>query len=204
VGTEYLAGDVVGYATYSYTVYTGIDRITEGAIVFDTEETWAPYGIGGTDFYAVALHEIGHIIGLGHVDDITEIMNPYISADDLGDGDIDGARYLYGEGDGSVAADAPEDDGGGGGGGGLGGIVALIGGILAAILGFGAIGGPTALALGRVEDNDMGEGADGEPGDPPAETDLLAMFDNGETYDELLPTGADDFGELEEEDPAVL
>lgn len=36
----------------------------------------------GTDFYSVALHELGHSLGLGHSTDPTSVMFAYYKGDD--------------------------------------------------------------------------------------------------------------------------
>lgn len=41
------------------------------------------------------VHEIMHTLGLGHVDDATEIMNPILIVSELGEGDKDGLRTMY-------------------------------------------------------------------------------------------------------------
>ncbi|WP_342078018.1 matrixin family metalloprotease [Yoonia sp. SS1-5] len=110
----YLAGNTVGLASYSYS--NGANRSnTVGEIVaadvyMDLQPNWSPFGTAGLNFYAVVLHEIGHALGLDHVDDTSEIMNDFVSTSDLGDGDIAGIRVLYGAAEG-------EDTGGGDGGG---------------------------------------------------------------------------------------
>ncbi len=186
VDVESLPGSTIGLASISYSNRSGVDRINSADITFDEDETWAPNGEGGAqNFYAVALHEIGHAFGLGHINDRSQIMNPVISADDLGDGDIDGAQALYGKdpGDQDSAPDfdsldengpismeneqepeAPEgdpnknidvDDGDDGG----GIVAALLGGLVALIMGFlgvgGAVAGAAFMALrpgGETED----------------------------------------------------
>lgn len=155
-------GGAAGVAQYTFDENPGLSEIYSGIITFNSDLTWTPYDeAGGVNFYAVALHEIGHIIGLGHVNDSSEIMNSVIYADDLGSGDIAGAQYLYGRDpddepahEGEVPEtpiDAPESDGGGGGGAGI--LLGLLAALLGLLLG-GGMGAGAALAAGRVASKD--------------------------------------------------
>ncbi len=143
-----LDGSTVGLASYSYYDTSPLDTIFDASVTLDSEETWAPYGGGALDFFAIALHEIGHILGLDHVDDTTEIMNTYIATDDLGDGDIAGAQFLYGTGGAEEppVVSAPEGEGGGGGGGGA--VLGLLAAIIAFLFG-GFGGGAVMVAAAR-------------------------------------------------------
>ena len=70
-----------------------------GAMHFDEAETWTEVGSGnGIVLLQVAIHEIGHLLGLSHSDDENAIMFPYYSPDrvNLTQDDIDGVRELYG------------------------------------------------------------------------------------------------------------
>lgn len=132
-------------------------------IEFNADYSWSPFQDSDpstVNFFAVALHEIGHVIGLDHVNDPSEIMNPVVSATELGDGDKAGAQAIYGLDDGDEPVDV--DDGGGsfassdGGGGGGGGVIL---GLLALVVGLftGGLGAAGFLAAGRVamdEEND--------------------------------------------------
>ncbi|MDA8585288.1 M10 family metallopeptidase domain-containing protein [Rhodobacteraceae bacterium] len=167
----------------------GLARTTElfdfsqpvtSAIYFDsTGRTWSPGPDNDPEtdnFFAVALHEIGHIIGLDHVEDPNQIMNQKLFAEKLADGDIAGAQFLYGTDGTDIPLDLAglepenaddlaafndeeggaqaEDDGGGG-----GAIAALLlglAGLVAAVFsgGFGLGGGTALLAATRSNDDD--------------------------------------------------
>ena len=88
---------------------TGGFKITHADIVFNNNETWDVYGgplrfDNTADFERVALHELGHVLGMTHVsDDIEAIMQPFASEiDSLQADDIAGANFLYG-GDATLA-----------------------------------------------------------------------------------------------------
>lgn len=56
----------------------------EGDIHFDDDESWVDLtdqerqeGVQGTDFFTVALHELGHSLGLSHSTVPTSVMFPY-------------------------------------------------------------------------------------------------------------------------------
>ncbi|KAA8533084.1 hypothetical protein F0562_033383 [Nyssa sinensis] len=66
---------------------------TDGRLHFDGEEPWS------TDLEAAALHEIGHILGLGHSSVENAIMfptAPFGNSKSLHSDDIEGIRALYG------------------------------------------------------------------------------------------------------------
>jgi hypothetical protein len=101
-------GDAIAVALSTYIVSDR--RYVEGDVIFNRGLNWNSYrgnlrtaSSGGTllDLRRVALHEFGHVAGLGHPDDIgqsvTAVMNSRISnTDDLQTDDIDGARAIYG------------------------------------------------------------------------------------------------------------
>ena len=47
-----------------------------GVAVFDASATYIPGGFGGQTWGQGILHELGHVLGLDHVDDPTSVMNP--------------------------------------------------------------------------------------------------------------------------------
>lgn len=74
---------------------------TTGWFHYDAEENWAinPSTANAFDVESVAVHEIGHLLGLGHSQDQNAIMFPSIGPGqkkvNLGQDDIAGIRALY-------------------------------------------------------------------------------------------------------------
>jgi hypothetical protein len=92
--------------TLSWTGDNDNRRTVETDVLFNTARTWdsyrGPLRNGVVDFRRVALHEFGHVLGLGHPDqagqNVTAIMDSIISGlDQLQTDDVVGAQYLYGE-----------------------------------------------------------------------------------------------------------
>ncbi len=82
------------------TWYSG-RRAVDSDVVFNTRFRWNSYRgnlrSGAYDIRRVAIHEFGHVLGLGHSSRSGAIMQPYISNQDrLGADDIAGAQRLYG------------------------------------------------------------------------------------------------------------
>jgi hypothetical protein len=71
-----------------------------GDVFFNDQIEWTLYDGDGNDFYVVALHEIGHALGLDHSFEGT-VMYAYSEGGvfDLTEDDIAGIQTLYGEGD---------------------------------------------------------------------------------------------------------
>jgi hypothetical protein len=102
-------GDPFGTGVLAVTLsstYQGIHERAESDIFFNTNSiTWDSYrgaqtANGKKDIQRVALHELGHVLGLDHPDDhnqtVTAIMNKAVSdIDTLAADDISGAQSLY-------------------------------------------------------------------------------------------------------------
>lgn len=67
-----------------------------GRLHFDDAETWNTSG-GNVDLLNVAIHEIGHVLGLGHSRERDAIMWPFVQngRHNLGEEDVRGVRSLY-------------------------------------------------------------------------------------------------------------
>lgn len=117
LGWDYIDGpyNIVGQASWQSWSTDGVNYAITGAeIRFDTSETWSTneaYIGNDTNFYTVAVHEIGHTLGLGHPNDPTQIM--YAQSNDqltLGSGDIAGIQKLYGPNPASIFIATPYND----------------------------------------------------------------------------------------------
>jgi hypothetical protein len=111
----FFAADIYGRAfgattlavtTNWFSVATPTRRV-EADIIFNTAFSWNSYRgrlvSGVRDFRRVAIHELGHLLGLDHPDDagqtVSAIMNAFISdIDTLTADDIAGVQSLYGAG----------------------------------------------------------------------------------------------------------
>lgn len=167
-------------------ITSGLNSLTSGTVEFDTDHTWSDDGSGGgINFYAVAVHEIGHIIGLDHPNDPTQIMNATIFVDDLANGDKAGAQFLYGTDGDDVVVDGEEevsrsgDGGGSGGGAGAGLILGLLAFLASLFTGGGAAA--IALAAGAVGSN---EEDDDETPSVDASDDLIDLTGHSHDHDD--------------------
>jgi hypothetical protein len=94
-----LAGDVVGSGGPEATAIAGQgERIVSGMVVFDAPDLTAQLREpdGGALVEQVMRHELGHLVGLGHIDDPTQVMDP-IETRGLGrygDGDLRGLAAM--------------------------------------------------------------------------------------------------------------
>ncbi len=73
-----LAGTVMGRGGAAYRPDTGTGaRYVAGVVVIDVDAQLSPGFTSGRSIGSVLMHELGHVMGLGHVDDSTQLMNPY-------------------------------------------------------------------------------------------------------------------------------
>ncbi|MGB3186728.1 MAG: hypothetical protein WBB15_12765 [Ornithinimicrobium sp.] len=87
-----LAGDVRGLGGSTSIQRSGQRRYVSGMVVIDTDGS--TFDLGGRVAQAILDHEFGHLVGLGHVDDPGELMNPMPSRLSYGPGDLEGLANL--------------------------------------------------------------------------------------------------------------
>ena len=92
-----LQGDTVGLGGGAAIEVDGRPRLVTGVIALDRESHSRTYDPLTTRSQQLILeHEIGHVLGLDHVDDSRPLMNAsYVGQDGLGAGDIAGLRALH-------------------------------------------------------------------------------------------------------------
>ena len=91
-----LAGSVIGLGGASSASIHGQQRLVSGILYFDAPELSliAQRPTGFAQMRTVMLHEIGHLLGLGHVGDTTAVMYPSDHAQgDYNAGDLRGLAY---------------------------------------------------------------------------------------------------------------
>jgi hypothetical protein len=90
-----LEGGAAGYAGPIYVrAGGGAPRYVSGIVVLDAEQL---SGMGEKAVHAVMLHELAHVLGLAHVEDRGQLMNPVQygrGVTDLQRGDLEGLRAL--------------------------------------------------------------------------------------------------------------
>jgi len=94
-----LAGGTVGFGgSVSMWSSTTDEAFVTGQVVFDTDLSMLRSGFGaGLTRGNLALHELGHLIGLDHVDDRSQVMYPSVhsaSPNGFASGDLTGLRQL--------------------------------------------------------------------------------------------------------------
>ena len=90
IGAVPMAGDVFAVAVPSIDFVSGT---WAGDLLFNSNANFA----NAEQFYAVALHEAGHVLGLGHTTDETSVMHPTALNSVLNSNDILELKALYGE-----------------------------------------------------------------------------------------------------------
>lgn len=85
-----LAGRVAGYAGPDV-AEDGGRLLVGGQVVLDADDLAHPGGSGVTPFaYYAVLHELGHLVGLAHVDQPAQLMHPQGHIASFGPGDLRG------------------------------------------------------------------------------------------------------------------
>lgn len=102
-GSEFGANTLAVTLTRSSSQILGPPNLIEADIVVNNSVNFnifdgpiRQFGISGLDFRRISLHELGHVMGLGHEPERAAIMSPNIGdIDRLQSDDIDGVNSLY-------------------------------------------------------------------------------------------------------------
>jgi hypothetical protein len=86
-----LSGDVIGEGGSAYNMASG--RYLTGGIELDATQYDEVHDLAHRQ--AIVMHELGHVLGLDHVDDRGELMYPTIVRAEFGPGDLAGLRHQY-------------------------------------------------------------------------------------------------------------
>lgn len=98
-------GDAFGSGSLAVTTTWTRDGTTmETDVVLNSNANWdvysGPWRSGTADFRRVMLHELGHVLGLGHEEDVPSVMTGVIAPGNLNEApeqdDLDGVAALYG------------------------------------------------------------------------------------------------------------
>jgi hypothetical protein len=90
----HLTGSAAGVATpVWWEVSPGVGRTMTGSIVLDLAVFNDPL-VPDHVKRAIVQHELSHVLGLGHVNDPTELMNPTTSVYEYGPGDLEGLARI--------------------------------------------------------------------------------------------------------------
>ncbi len=90
-GVPDLAGDVAGLGGSTWVEEDGQRRFVTGDVVLDAEDLER---LGRDVTTMVLLHELGHLVGLAHVDSTDELMHPSSGGPEWGPGDLAGLEAL--------------------------------------------------------------------------------------------------------------
>jgi len=87
---QLLDGSTIGFGGSAPTVIDGVPRYVIGQVTLDTNVR------DPQQTQLVLEHELGHVLGLAHVDDSGQLMYPtYHGQDGLGRGDVNGLKRLH-------------------------------------------------------------------------------------------------------------
>ncbi len=86
-----LAGKVLGLGGSAWTDEDGARRYVTGQVLLDGPQLAS---LGPDQTRATLLHELGHLVGLDHVEDDESLMQPFSGPEEWGSGDLAGLAQL--------------------------------------------------------------------------------------------------------------